>query len=670
MKKHLTFSKLLMIVVMAILPLSFYAQKNQSQPVERYFYIFAEGGLSINHTDLANYGFVPFYQDGKFVFNDGYVFKNFDGQLGLGYQMGKVMGLNAKFGTGTLSGEKHAQLLTPNGDATNDYCNLMLDKTTFMEANLNLTFNLSNLFFGYNPRRVFNFIPHVGIGGIRYHAGAVNHLPTISSTTGGGTTTPLLAAKTDPELTFTVPVGAELNFNVAKKLDIFVDYTFTWAGNDKLDQVEKVFYKADGTRVIDDIQVINDMYSSLNLGLRFKFNNPCDIEKMARNANQITMTTQPDPLEEKDGKVCFDVIFDVPANYFQKGAVMNITPTVNTKNGTIELDPVTFVGEKVSGKGDFTVSYSKGGQFTKHYCMDYKPEMENSTVTANPMFYVYNGTIYPTQEEIIKNAYYTQGGERKIADGVIREELPPCEVKNIRTSVSENTITVSWEGNAASYDLYLSNTGAPAANAVPTVPGFKGKSYTFNDVEYGKYSVYVKANCEENFGDWQQGKDIELVAPRVPAFVYYFDKDKANIPGNGKAVRDRNKAAKKALAELQAEGKNFTIEAWASPEGELDHNNGLADDRANAAVKEMKNQLKKDAANHQYNAKGYGPDWDKFIELVQNSNLKDKDQIIRVINNAGSQARKEQEIKNMINIYPELEKDILPLIRRAEVYVD
>ena len=147
MKKNLTLSKLLLIAVMAILPLTFYAQKNQ--PVEKYFYIFAEGGLSINHTDLANYGFVPFYQEGKFVLNDGYVFKNFDGQLGLGYQFGKVIGMNGKFGTGTLSGEKHAQLLTPNG-GTADYCNLQLNKTKFMEANLNLTFNLSNLFFGYN----------------------------------------------------------------------------------------------------------------------------------------------------------------------------------------------------------------------------------------------------------------------------------------------------------------------------------------------------------------------------------------------------------------------------------------------------------------------------------------------------------------------------------------
>ena len=70
MKKALT--KVFLVALMAILPLSFYAQKKQTKPVEKYFYIFAEGGLSVNHTDLANYGFVPFYQEGNFLLNDGF----------------------------------------------------------------------------------------------------------------------------------------------------------------------------------------------------------------------------------------------------------------------------------------------------------------------------------------------------------------------------------------------------------------------------------------------------------------------------------------------------------------------------------------------------------------------------------------------------------------------
>ena len=57
MKKNLTFAKLMMLVVMAILPFSMFAQegKKHSKPAEKYWYIQADGGLSINHGDLANY---------------------------------------------------------------------------------------------------------------------------------------------------------------------------------------------------------------------------------------------------------------------------------------------------------------------------------------------------------------------------------------------------------------------------------------------------------------------------------------------------------------------------------------------------------------------------------------------------------------------------------------
>ena len=476
MKMKRTLSKLLLVVAMAILPLSFYAQRSQTKPVERYFYISAEGGLSINHTDLANYNGIALFPGGKFGIDD-YLFHNFDGQIGLGYQFGKVIGLNAKFGTATLAGENHDGWDKIPGNLAPTR-NLQLDptdKTTFMEANLNLTFNFTNLFFGYNPRRVFNFIPHVGFGGIRYHAGKVNQLPANPT----DKATELLAAKTDAEMTYTIPFGAELNFNVAPKLDIYVDYTYNLMGNDMLDQTKKV-------NELDNIVNRNDMYSHLNLGLRFKFNNPCDIEKMARDANQITMTVNPDPLKEENGKVCFDVVFDVPANYFQKQAVMNVTPTLNYKGGSIDLDPVTFVGEKVNADGDFVVKYSKGGKFTKNYCLDYKEEMQNSTLNANPMFYVYNGTIYPTQEEIIKNTYYAQGGQRKIADGVTVTTIPTCEVVNLRTKVEDNNITVTWDGDAESYLVQLDG------DEDVTV-----ESNAFTAVLDGSHSIEVTPTCED-----------------------------------------------------------------------------------------------------------------------------------------------------------------------------
>ena len=647
MKKHLT--KLLLVALVAILPLSMFAQK-KVYPVERYFYISGEGGLSINHTDIANYGGVAFYQDGKFTIDD-YFLKNFDGKLGLGYQIGKVIGVNAKFGYGTLAGEKHNQNLTGfetvgNQAEADKFHDVKLLNTTLLEGNVNVTFNFTNLFFGYNPRRVFNFIPHIGIGGLGYKAGEVKLMADNST---------IFTAKNDFAWTYTVPVGAEINFNITRMLDFFIDYTFTFAGNDKLDQVQKVN---------DNIQVINDMYSSLNAGLRLKFNKkPCDIEGMAERANEIGMRTNPAPLEEKDGKVCFDVIFTIPGEYFEPEAVMNITPTFTYNGGQLELEPVTFVGERVADpRNDFRVNYKNGGEFTKHYCVDYVPELESAKLMGNPMFYVYNGRIYPTQEEIVKNVYFTQGGDRVITEGVV-VPVVKCEASNIRSTVNENTVTVTWSGTAESYDIYFGE-GTPGE---PTVAGVKDNSYTFNDVEPGKYNVYVKADCGNgNVGDWQPGTVIEIVPKREPIAIFYFDYQSSTLKTNAKM----NKIALKAIAEKLAAGETITgfeIEGWASPENGDGNNNKLSADRAKEVEKAIKNQLKKAAKDFTFDATGFGSDWNLFNELVQNSNIKDKDQILRVINNAGS--NKEKEIQNMKTIYNELRDDILPQIRRAEVYV-
>ena len=203
MKKNLTFSKLLMLVVIAVLPLSMMAQKvgnKNLRPAEKYWYIQADGGLSINHGDLANYN--------GGIWDDFDHFKKtameptWNAHLGVGYQLGKVIGLNLKGGYGLLSGHKHQQALVLNGNADQTLWNLGLDQSNYIEANLNLTFNLFNL-FNYNPRRVVNLVPHIGFGGIYYQGGLVNQLDAqeeVSAT---------LAQKADRELSYTVPAGID-----------------------------------------------------------------------------------------------------------------------------------------------------------------------------------------------------------------------------------------------------------------------------------------------------------------------------------------------------------------------------------------------------------------------------------------------------------------------------
>ena len=325
-----------------------------------------------------------------------------------------------------LNSEQLISLLDEAGEAIiadqdhpwgSTYHDLALDKTDYIEASFNFTFNLFNM-FKYNPRRVFNLIPHVGIGGLYYKAYEVNRVDynpegNVGEEVVGEVVAPTRAKR---HLNFNVPVGMEMNFNITPKFDLFLDYTYTFTGTDNLDQVAKT---DESHHIIND----KDMYSQFNLGLRYKFNDPCDIEKMARESKKITYRVNPDPLVEgEDGKVCFDVIVTIPGEYFEKKAVMNLKPYIAYNGGQIELDPITFVGEKVKGEGDFRVNYKEGGEFTKHYCMPYQPEMENCELKADPMFYVYDGTIYPTQEEIVNNTYFTTGATEKLADGVIAQK--------------------------------------------------------------------------------------------------------------------------------------------------------------------------------------------------------------------------------------------------------
>jgi tetratricopeptide (TPR) repeat protein len=64
-----------------------------------------------------------------------------------------------------------------------------------------------------------------------------------------------------------------------------------------------------------------------------------------------------------------------------------------------------------------------------------------------------------------------------------------------------------------------------------------------------------------------------------------------------------------------------------------------------------------------------GPDWNGFMTAVENSAMTDKRAVLNVIKSA-DQSKREEEIRNMILIYPEIEKDMLPPLRRAEIKVN
>ncbi len=113
--------------------------------------------------------------------------------------------------------------------------------------------------------------------------------------------------------------------------------------------------------------------------------------------------------------------------------------------------------------------------------------------------------------------------------------------------------------------------------------------------------------------------------------------------------------------------KDIDVLGFASPEGDYDFNDKLANKRQNTAEKYVKDQLKKTKVSTDINAKYTAEDWDGFQQLVEASNIQDKDVILRVLSMYKDPQERERQIRNMSAGYRELADGILPELRRSRM---
>ena len=128
----------------------------------------------------------------------------------------------------------------------------------------------------------------------------------------------------------------------------------------------------------------------------------------------------------------------------------------------------------------------------------------------------------------------------------------------------------------------------------------------------------------------------------------------------------------KKVAEVNADKKNYKlnnieVSAYASPDGGLKLNTGLAENREANAEKYLNKQLKKAKIDANVDAKYTAQDWEGFQALVAKSNLQDKDLILRVLSMYQDPEQRENEIKNISSVYKTLADEILPQLRRARL---
>lgn len=131
----------------------------------------------------------------------------------------------------------------------------------------------------------------------------------------------------------------------------------------------------------------------------------------------------------------------------------------------------------------------------------------------------------------------------------------------------------------------------------------------------------------------------------------------------------------KTLRDIKADQKGFMLEnievsAYASPDGDLDFNTKLAEKRQNTSSNYVSKQLKANELNTKVDEKYTAEDWDGFKELLQASNIQDKDVILRVLSMYEDPEEREKQIRNLSAGYKELADEILPELRRARLTIN
>ena len=126
------------------------------------------------------------------------------------------------------------------------------------------------------------------------------------------------------------------------------------------------------------------------------------------------------------------------------------------------------------------------------------------------------------------------------------------------------------------------------------------------------------------------------------------------------AIKDANDDEKKAINKLEVSG-------YASPEGGMDLNTKLADARQKNAQKFLQNKMKKDKVNAEIEANTTAEDWEGFQAAMENSNIQDKELVLRVLSMYRDPEEREAQIKNLSSVYGTIAEEILPALRRSRL---
>ena len=261
-----------------------------------------------------------------------------------------------------------------------------------------------------------------------------------------------------------------------------------------------------------------------------------------------------------------------------------------------------------------------------------------------------------------------EGGEKEFASKIVQGEKVQannevCSFANGGTFTTKSKI--SFEEAMRSAELFVKGKGT-----------MKDKSL---EIDFGKQADGVMSTAlllDKNAMTIGAADKFERITNDSKGATLFFVINKADIQSK-ELKKDEVAALKQFISDVAAnermEVKGIEISAFASPDGEESLNDKLAANRMKNSDSFFKKELKKSKVNADesvFKTTSLAEDWDGFKSLMQESDIQDKELILRVLSMYSDPVVREKEIKNISAAYEEIADKILPQLRRSTLSVN
>ncbi len=313
----------------------------------------------------------------------------------------------------------------------------------------------------------------------------------------------------------------------------------------------------------------------------------------------------------------------------------------------IQFKVTPEVLETHAGEVDLTVD----GRFPSKYFV------KKATLTATPVLRYEGGET--ELSPVTLQGEKVQGNNRTISynaggtfsykdDAEFEEDMRRSELV-VRITASKGSRSVDFEPIKIADGVIATST--MVANVPKPILGVRREANST-----GKY--------DPNIDPFQR-----VVPDEVLADIHYKI-NRANLQNEEISKEDVRKFleyTQQANQEERIDLKNIEISAYASPDGSIDFNTELAGKRKNTSSDYVAKRLKELGVDMNLKTRYTPEDWEGFKEKVQNSNIQDKELILRVLSMYNDPEVREREIRNLSETFTALADEILPELRRAKL---